>query len=470
MARLKAISLFISIILVIPLTKACFPAFTTPQYYAPPPTQYYYYQQQPQVPYAASRTRLSPNNHQFSEQKDDSPVTSGGNDCLQKFENQKLICAEPIERRTETSEDECQQLCDTVQCKSFQFDSATSGCDVFHVDNQNSQPRNPFNDREQGFRHKRYNEITKTTVGHVKRIFKRAATNFDDIFRDSLRTLPNGESVTSYCSPSLVSSPGYTYTLVDEDCKLSIKEGLIHGAHDEFVGAIESFNSENGALKTPSHRNPGPVQVVIPETPDCADGNKARVQLIEGIKLIDAVAVTTVQLDNPEMCLQVCRMNAHLDGTRFSRGCKSAVFDRSNGKCSIYGEVISPNGDLNYHPDPNSVYFEKYCMNASELPISCDDVIHRIPQHTLDKRAIGTGTVVTTATQIDCIRQCITAKRRHNFECRAISYFFDWPSENCYLSRFTRIQRPDVYVPERKELVDYLEMPHCFGNTIGNSK
>lgn len=29
------------------------------------------------------------------------------------------------------------------------------------------------------------------------------------------------------------------------------------------------------------------------------------------------------------------------------------------------------------------------------------------------------------------------------------------------MSRFTRTQRPDIYVPERKELVDYIELATC---------
>lgn len=66
-------------------------------------------------------------------------------------------------------------------------------------------------------------------------------------------------------------------------------------------------------------------------------------------------------------------------------------------------------------------------------------------------------------------------KRQLGFECMSASYFFDWPSENCYLSRFTRISRPDIYVAERKQFVDYMEMSKCssrswFSHTLKNSK
>lgn len=114
----------------------------------------------------------------------------------------------------------------------------------------------------------------------------------------------------------------------------------------------------------------------------------------------------------------------HFDGTRFAHACRSAAFDRSTGKCTVYEAAISPNGDLNYQPNTNSIYFEKYCLPgnyiqrkisykhnlANVLALTCDDIVHRIPQHTLDKRAIGTGAVITTATQIECIKQCITSK------------------------------------------------------------
>lgn len=44
------------------------------------------------------------------------------------------------------------------------------------------------------------------------------------------------------------------------------------------------------------------------------------------------------------------------------------------------------------------------------MPFICEDVIHRIPQHTLDNRASGTGAVVTALTQADCIMSCIISQ------------------------------------------------------------
>jgi hypothetical protein len=45
-------------------------------------------------------------------------------------------------------------------------------------------------------------------------------------------------------------------------------------------------------------------------TPDCADGANARIQLIDGVELVQAKPVLTVQLDSPDACLHICRLNA----------------------------------------------------------------------------------------------------------------------------------------------------------------
>lgn len=68
-----------------------------------------------------------------------------GSDCLQKYENQRLDCVSPVERRSQISEEECQQMCEQVQCKSYQFDNMAMTCDVFDTDHT-GQPRSPFRD------------------------------------------------------------------------------------------------------------------------------------------------------------------------------------------------------------------------------------------------------------------------------------------------------------------------------------
>ncbi|KAH7728186.1 Protein R07A4.4 [Aphelenchoides avenae] len=175
---------------------------------------------------------------------------------------------------------------------------------------------------------------------------------------------------------------------------------------------------------------------------DCLDLSRARVQLIDGIELTQQ-SLVVVQLSSPDECLHVCRLNAFMDGSRLPRACRSAVFDRSTGRCGISDSAISPNGELNYAPNQNSVYFEKTCIPESDLPMGCDDVFRRIPQVTLNPAAVGTGA------------------RHLGFNCRAASYYFETPDRNCYLSRFARDQRADIYMQDREKLVDYIEMPKC---------
>uniref|UniRef100_A0A914GYK9 Apple domain-containing protein n=1 Tax=Globodera rostochiensis TaxID=31243 RepID=A0A914GYK9_GLORO len=200
------------------------------------------------------------------------------------------------------------------------------------------------------------------------------------------------------------------------------------------------------------------------QSSDCpTDGARARVQLIDGIALTGQSPIARVQLDSADVCMHVCRQNALLDGRRLPMPCRAATFHRQNGRCELLSDSISPNGALQYVPNPDSLYFEKICISRNELATGCDDVIHRIPQHHLDpRRATDGGSVLTASSQLDCLRKCISAKSQFGFDCVSASFFFDWPTQNCYLSRFTRLSRPDLYAAERRELVDYLEMPPCF--------
>uniref|UniRef100_A0AC34QGS6 Apple domain-containing protein n=1 Tax=Panagrolaimus sp. JU765 TaxID=591449 RepID=A0AC34QGS6_9BILA len=121
-------------------------------------------------------------------------------------------------------------------------------------------------------------------------------------------------------------------------------------------------------------------------------------------------------------------------------------------------EAITPNGQLQYTPHADSVYFEKICIPVNELPLNCDDVVHRIPQRVLDGQADAT---VDAPNQIDCIRRCITASRLLGFTCQSATYYFEFPVQNCILNRFTRTSRPNSFAAELRQKVDYMEMAPC---------
>ncbi|KAF7631034.1 hypothetical protein Mgra_00008741 [Meloidogyne graminicola] len=205
---------------------------------------------------------------------------------------------------------------------------------------------------------------------------------------------------------------------------------------------------------------------------DCSNGQQAKIQLIDGISLIGQLPLLlAVQLESADVCLQVCRQNKNLDGLDLSNSCRSATFNRQSGRCELLNDTISPNGPLQYIPNPDSIYFEKLCISGSDLIDTCDDIIHRIPQHHLDSRkSINDGASVNALNQVECIKNCINAKNKLGFECASASFFFDWQGNNCFLSRFTRLSRPDLYSAERKELVDYMEIPLCFRLNVNNVK
>lgn len=44
--------------------------------------------------------------------------------------------------------------------------------------------------------------------------------------------------------------------------------------------------------------------------PDCVDGSKVKIQLIDGISLIEQSRFTALQTETMAACLQICKMNA----------------------------------------------------------------------------------------------------------------------------------------------------------------
>ncbi|KAI6207199.1 hypothetical protein M3Y99_01862100 [Aphelenchoides fujianensis] len=385
----------------------------------------------PYGPYAASRTRMASPSHTLVANSVDGDGLQQLSDCSQRFENQKLTC---------------QQLCDqyATRCRGFQFDSLAGMCEVFDVDRMTAQ-RGPYAQDDQMEKDDQFDSTYKQR--HRRYTSKNP---FDEYLRDPLRMFSSSDSPGQYCEPSLLSALGVTYVQTDPGCRTALNPT----AASSYVGAVEPLPSVDRLPPTNKlAAGVGPVQLSPPP---------ATQTLIDGIEVNrETKPLLGVQLDSPDACLHICQLNAHLDGTPFSRPCRAAAFDRSTGRCKIYEQAISPNGQLNYTPAKNSIYFEKFCIPGSEIPSGCEDVINRMPQHALDRRASGTGAIVTASTQINCIRQCLAASATLGFDCASASYFFDWPSENCYLSRFTRISRPDIYVSEKKELVDYIEMPKC---------
>ncbi|PAV58478.1 hypothetical protein WR25_22038, partial [Diploscapter pachys] len=199
-----------------------------------------------------------------------------------------------------------------------------------------------------------------------------------------------------------------------------------------------------------------PVEV-LPIIPDCPVGENARVQIIDGVE-IDSPAPIAFTVTTPERCVQICRSNSLPNGARLSLLCRSAHFERLTGRCHLYSDALNPNGYLEYKPNAQVLYMEKICIADNALPVSCDDVFRRIPQHILFGHATD---IVTTASELECIRECVEAKKNRHIDCRSLVFYPDFPSYNCILNVHTRVSRPAFFVPEHVYRVDYVEIAPC---------
>ncbi|KAI1724488.1 hypothetical protein Ddc_05728 [Ditylenchus destructor] len=368
--------------------------------YAPPPPAY-------GSPYSsASKSRMASDTHTFVENNNlDEDVVNyepqTQQECIQRYIDSGITCASAFENRTPSSEAECHRICaDNAVCRSFQFDSAGMVCELFDLEPTTralpdfmtaSAPPSPFADDPFSTggnykRHKRFAPTNGIPLDGVPSNRKAMASSPIGIPQGPI-PLPHLSSSVEKCEPAIIPSNGKIFVVLDPDCGKSglfspspMLPTLLGGGMEPFTSAIP-------------HRMPGGIAgantaEVIPEIPDCPDGSRARIQLIDGISLVEERPVANIQLGSADVCLHVCRSNA-------------------------------------------------------------------------DSRAAGTGAVVTAKSQTECIRRCITAQKRLGFECASASFYFDWSADNCYLSRFTRINRPDIYVAERRHLVDYLELAPC---------
>jgi hypothetical protein len=199
-------------------------------------------------------------------------------ECTVRFANQKLGCVQSFEKRVPSTEQECQQICEeyTTKCRAYQFDTLMSQCELFDVD-QHGQHPNLDDTLDGSYRHKRY-----------------ASKNpFDEFLRDPLRMI-SSDSQTVYCEPALVPNIGTNYVQTDYNCRMASIQ-----AQPPPAPTFQAKSVPNSMARM-SNQMLGP---------DCAEGSSARIQLIDGIELVQAKPVLTVQLDSPDACLHICRLN-----------------------------------------------------------------------------------------------------------------------------------------------------------------
>ncbi|ULT81168.1 hypothetical protein L3Y34_011206 [Caenorhabditis briggsae] len=196
---------------------------------------------------------------------------------------------------------------------------------------------------------------------------------------------------------------------------------------------------------------------VLPIVPDCPIGEHSRIQVIEGVE-VSREATITFPVAILEQCVQACRVSTYADSSRLPLLCRSAHFNRQTRQCSVYSDAINPNGYLEYKPNQNVIYIEKICIPDTVLPMSCDDVFRRIPQHILLGHA---SEVISVASENECVLECIKAKTMRSVACHSVLHYPDFASLNCILNVHTRHTKNQYFTPELAYKVDYVELGSC---------
>ncbi|EYB96296.1 hypothetical protein Y032_0151g2799 [Ancylostoma ceylanicum] len=378
-------------------------------------------------------------------------------DCFTSHRNVRVTCVKPVDQRTLSSVTQCEELCLTqpTMCKTAQYDMDKSICEIF------SAPPLLGSDTQ------------KTR--------RRLSRNAD------ASSKPVGK-----CAPALQPSIGTIYLVPRQECFEETKQTSYVG--DGNVVSIEEKILGAGLDRSQIPQQPPPqpprdpfsaIPVeVLPIVPDCPLGEKARVQIIDGVEVKDlwksydgiyvrstnlqvtSSSSVTFKADSPEKCVHACMTSSYPDASRLPLLCRSAQYNRQSSKCSVFPDALNPNGYLEYKPNSNVLYMEKLCIADAVLPLSCDEIFRRIPQHVLFGHA---SEIITVASEEECIRECVLAKTKRSVECRSLLHYSDVPISNCILNVHTRLTRPEYFVPELDDKVDYVQMPECAKNVGGGN-
>ena len=52
-------------------------------------------------------------------------------------------------------------------------------------------------------------------------------------------------------------------------------------------------------------------------------------------------------------------------------------------------------------------------------------------------------------------------QRMLGFTCQSAIFYFEFPTQNCILNRFTRATKPESFAAELRQKVDYMELAPC---------
>uniref|UniRef100_A0A0N4ZPS9 PAN-1 domain and Apple-like domain-containing protein n=1 Tax=Parastrongyloides trichosuri TaxID=131310 RepID=A0A0N4ZPS9_PARTI len=401
-----------------------------------------------------------------------------------------MTCAVPIEYKIDVSLEDCHKLCinKTPSCLTLQYNLYKKSCQIFNIPS-------PF-------------DQTTGKLG-VKNINKNNNLNLRErrqINSNSVGPTFNNNKITNnndgVCEITMLPSIGYSFIVFDQECyKMQIeftsevntqlqvvrtnKNTTIRPESNKKamgVGFVEEDNNEmppnpfknelskvisndisktyetfsnNDLIKT---RTKETFIKVIPLILDCPDSGRAKVMITDGIEITNQQPIITFHLPNSEKCLYTCRINGDLDGKRLQKQCRSASYNKINGICYLYDDLLIPTGSFDYNPNRQNIYFEKICLPEEEAPIGCDEGIIKLPQHVL----LGHATeVIDAPNQGSCIRNCITSLVKYGFKCTSLMYFYEFDKFNCILNLQNRNTKKDFFRQELRQKVDYIELPSC---------
>ncbi|KAE9415361.1 hypothetical protein Angca_006838, partial [Angiostrongylus cantonensis] len=265
------------------------------------------------------------------------------------------------------------------------------------------------------------------------------------------------------CAPALQPSIGTVYLVLREDCYEESKQTT----YTRNMAPRQLDSAEEKIQPPPRDPFSSFAVEVLPIVPDCPLGEKARVQIIDGVEVVSVSATpVSFNVESPRKCVHACLTSTFPDASRLPLLCRSAHFNRVSNKCSIYSDAINPNGYLQYKPNSNVLYMEKLCISGRIndqrfhviLPLSCDEAFRRIPQHILLGHA---SEILTSISEEECIRECILAKVNRGIECQSLLHYPDQPVSNCILNIHSRRTRPGFFIPELEKKVDYVQVPEC---------
>ncbi|CAL2049354.1 unnamed protein product [Caenorhabditis brenneri] len=398
-------------------------------------------------------------------------VTAQKKKCFVSHKNIRISCGKSIETRSSITLDECEAACIkyNTQCQTIQYDYYRNICEIFNVPS-------PLKMNTTTSEEVRKREIALgNTECAIASLLPTIGTTHMIPQWDCLADVSNSRISTNATQPidlRPVQSPTFTGELATpQKSKPDIKIKKIGGDQFEIVSnTVGGAENDSRSQKMPAvaeSRDSSNQQFdntlrnfaveVLPIIPDCSLGEHSRIQVIEGVE-VAREATISFPVAILEQCVQACRVSTYADASRLPLLCRSAHFNKATKQCSVYSDAINPNGYLEYKPNQNVIYIEKICIPDTVLPMSCDDVFRRIPQHILLGHA---SEVISVASENECVLECIKAKTMRAVPCHSVLHYPDFASLNCILNVHTRHTKNQYFTPELAYKVDYVELGSC---------